>query len=96
MQSREKNVQDDHGRLLTKQQQEFFKDSKVRDENGNLKVLYHGTRNDFTVFDINKSGSSSKQAKAGFWFTESSEGARKLLTVYGMAKMILHVLWKCI
>lgn len=33
---------DSKGRTLTKEQQEYFKDSKVRDENGNLKVLYHG------------------------------------------------------
>lgn len=34
---------DSTGRILTKEQQEYFKDSKIRDENGNLKVLYHGT-----------------------------------------------------
>lgn len=31
------------GKELTKEQQEFFKDSTVRDENGNLLVVYHGT-----------------------------------------------------
>jgi hypothetical protein len=52
---------DSEGRTLTKEQQEFFKDSKVRDENGNLKVMYHGspngTRNvlkDGTYFTENK------------------------------------------
>lgn len=36
---------------LSDQQQEYFKDSKVRDENGNLMVMYHGTPyGDFTVF----------------------------------------------
>lgn len=68
-------TQDNQGRKLSEQQQEFFKDSKARDDNGNLISLYHGTRNDFTVFDITKSGESSKQAKVGFWFTESKEGA---------------------
>ena len=34
---------DNKGRQLTKEQQEEFKNSKVRDENGNLKVMYHGT-----------------------------------------------------
>lgn len=70
-----KPTQDNQGRKLSEQQQEFFKDSKARDNNGNLISLYHGTRNDFTVFDITKSGESSKQAKVGFWFTESKEGA---------------------
>lgn len=42
------------GKKLTKEQQEYFKDSKARDENGNLKVVYHGTRKaDFTVFKRN-------------------------------------------
>ncbi len=31
---------DNQGRQLSKQQQEFFKDSKVRDENGNLSTVY--------------------------------------------------------
>lgn len=85
MQLNENNVQeldnssfslDDKGRTLTKEQQEYFKDSKVRDKNGNLKTMYHGTRNDFTVFDINKSGESSNNSKVGFWFTENSDGAK--------------------
>ena len=44
---------DSDGTQLTKEQMEFFKDSKVRDENGNLKVMYHGTERGagFTVFD---------------------------------------------
>lgn len=37
---------------LSKEQEEYFKDSKVRDENGNLKVMYHGTSaGGHTVFD---------------------------------------------
>ena len=68
---------DNKGRKLSKEQQEYFKNSKVRDENGNLKVMYHGTKNDFTIFDINKSGKSSQNSKVGFWFTENSEGAEK-------------------
>lgn len=46
------SMSDNQGRKLTKEQQEFFKDSKVRDENGNLLVVYHGTGNkDFNVFE---------------------------------------------
>jgi hypothetical protein len=43
---------DSEGNTLTKGQQEFFKDSKVRDKNGNLHVVYHATDADFTVFDV--------------------------------------------
>ena len=51
---------DSEGRQLTEGQREYFKDSKVRDENGALKVMYHGTPNgDFTVF------------KDGTYFTEN-------------------------
>lgn len=49
------NDTDSSGRKLSKQQQEYFKNSKIRDEKGNLKIMYHGTSNDFTVFDNKKS-----------------------------------------
>jgi len=42
---------DSEGKNLTEAQAEFFKDSQVRDENGNLLVVYHGTSNiGFTEF----------------------------------------------
>lgn len=46
---------DSLGNKLSKQQQTYFKHSKVRDENGNLLVVYHGTNENFTVFDAAKS-----------------------------------------
>ena len=46
---------DSAGNELSEQQQEYFKDSKVRDEEGRLLVVYHGTDTDFTVFDRTKS-----------------------------------------
>ena len=48
------SLSDSEGRELTKEQQEYFKDSKVRDEDGNLRVVYHGSSEDFTVFDRTK------------------------------------------
>ena len=43
---------DSDGKKLTKEQSEYFKDSKMRDENGNLKVMYHGSQDaGFHVFD---------------------------------------------
>lgn len=43
---------DSSGRELSKGQQDFFKDSKIRDFEGNLLKLYHGTRNGgFTKFN---------------------------------------------
>lgn len=55
-------VTDSEGRTLTKQQQEYFKDSKVRDENGNLQVVYHGTNNfGFTEFKRNVNYYTSRE-----------------------------------
>lgn len=51
------SLRDSDGNELTEQQQEYFKDSKVRDENGNLLVMYHGTPNEFTVFKNKGDGS---------------------------------------
>jgi hypothetical protein len=42
---------DTSGRKLSEQQQEYFANSKARDENGNLLVMYHGSPNaGFTEF----------------------------------------------
>ena len=46
--------EDSQGRKLSDEQIEFFKESKVRDENGALTPVYHGTQSDFTIFDITK------------------------------------------
>lgn len=63
---------------LSEGQQNYFKDSKIRDENGNLKKMYHGTRGDFTVFGKNKTSSNSNSdASIGYWFTPTEEGATK-------------------
>ena len=71
---------DNQGRELTEEQQEFFKDSKIVDENGNLKVMYHGTSADFTVFDPFVSGGKNGTAEGyGLYFADSPEVSK----VYG-------------
>lgn len=35
---------DSQGKTLSETQQKFFADSRVRDKNGNLQIVYHGTR----------------------------------------------------
>lgn len=66
---------DSAGRELTVQQQEYFKDSKVRDEDGRLKVMYHGTNADkpFTVFDTY--GGKFELFGRGSYFTDDPEVA---------------------
>lgn len=68
---------DSKGRELTEQQQEYFKDSKVRDENGNLLVMYHGTsKPGFNVFDIKKASPYGMHG-SGFYFTTDSQHAKE-------------------
>ena len=64
---------DSNGNTLSKEQQEFFKDSKVRDESGNLRVVYHGTDADFTVFDADKDLTGEK-----YYFAASRTWVKKL------------------
>lgn len=54
------SMYDTNNRNLSEEQQNYFKDSKVRDENGNLKTVYHGTKRADRVgnyFDPNKATS---------------------------------------
>lgn len=50
-----KRSTDNEGNELTDEQLDYFKDSKVRDKNGKLLKMYHGSLQSFTVFDRNKS-----------------------------------------
>lgn len=70
--------EDTQGRKLSDNQKEYFKDvsPELKDENGNIKVLYHGSNSEFTIFDPNKGGASNSKAGVGFWFTESGTGAK--------------------
>lgn len=73
--------EDSQGRKLTEAQQEFFRYSKVVDEDGQLKVMYRGGNSDFTVFDRKKSSYSNLYGR-GFYFTDSEAHAKQ----YGNAK----------
>ena len=55
---------------LSEEQEAYFKDSKVRDENGNLKVMYHGTsKGGFNSFDTY--GSNYGLMGTGSYFTDN-------------------------
>lgn len=69
------------GQKLTSEQQAFFKDSKMRDDNGNLLELYHGTPNGgFTVFDPYQSWIADNPSPANF-FTDNKEIVDKYYNV---------------
>lgn len=74
-------TQDNQGRQLSNQQQEFFKDSKVRDEKGNLLTVYHGTMGEFNIFDIKKAGINYENSWSalgrGFYFTPNYDSAKE-------------------
>src|SRR5690606_21933362 len=59
---------DSEGRELTVEQAKYFKDSKVRDELGNLLVVYHGTTWDFNIFDKSRTNVENDFGQ-GFYFT---------------------------
>lgn len=45
------NEKDSDGNILTNSQSSYFKNSVVRDSSSRLQVCYHGSKNDFNVFD---------------------------------------------
>lgn len=77
------SLTDNQGRTLTKEKQEYFKDSKVRDENGNLLTVYHGSENEFNTFDIDRAGARGSYYTSGFYFTTSKESAKDYATNKG-------------
>lgn len=70
------------GQELSNEQKEFFKDSKIRDENGNLLVLYHGTTNGgfdsfntkaiFLTDSLDISQTYSKSINKGYKFSKTN------------------------
>lgn len=67
--------EDSEGRKLSEAQIEYFKDSKVVDEQGRLLVVYHGSPAVFTVFDTEKIGRNGSQEGKGIYFTDNKNFA---------------------
>ena len=78
---------DSQGRKLAEAQQEFFRDSKVRDEDGKLVPVYHATYDEFTVFNREMLGAITDgnatdanfaaTSHIGFWFNEKDLSKHK-------------------
>lgn len=60
---------------LTNAQKEYFKDSVVRDKEGNLIPMYHGTPNTFNTFSYSHIGTNGTACGAGFNFTSNRKTA---------------------
>ena len=68
---------DSNGNELSKEQQEFFKDSKVRDANGNLLVVYHGSpKGNTTIFDKSKTSKDNDMGQ-GIYFSTNINDANE-------------------
>lgn len=69
---------DSEGTQLTEAQQEFFRDSKVRDSKGRLLVVCHGTPDGkFYEFSYDKAGMvGGSQHGYGFYFSDSERDAK--------------------
>lgn len=69
-------TEDTSGRELSEEQKEFFKDSKVRTEDGKLMVMYHGSNSRFTVFDRSAGIANGRNFGDGFYFTNKERDAK--------------------
>jgi hypothetical protein len=66
--------EDSEGKQLSEGQMEYFKDSKIVDDNGKLKVMYHGSPFTFTKFE-DRPSVNGRVYGDGFYFTESKKQA---------------------
>ena len=67
---------DNKGRKLSKKQSDYFKDSLIRDVDGRLITVYHGTNNDFSIFLHDHIGKNGSAEGYGFYFTDSQNFAK--------------------
>lgn len=72
-----RSLKDSQGRTLTEAQQKFFAESKARDSDGNLMVVYHGTEGEFYTYDkaLRGTNTGARDAKLGFFFTSNYDVA---------------------
>ena len=73
-------LRDNQGRELTKAQAEKFKDSQVRDKDGRLKTVYHGSSAVFNVVSADFMSQHGRSEGPGFYFTvdkDMAEGYQK-------------------
>lgn len=67
--------EDSNGKKLSEGQKEFFKNSKILDENGNLLLMYHGSKTDVNEFSKEFISGWNMFGK-GYYFTSSKRRAQ--------------------
>ena len=93
------SLSDSDGKQLTKEQNEYFKDSKVRDDDGNLMVMYHGSQDaGFHVFDPKMSDDDTSlffvdrnDVAASYSGTTETYEARTIRTVEDMNNFLAEI-----
>lgn len=71
---------DSSGKELSAEQKEYFKDSKVRDADGRLLTIYHGTNNDFYTFEDGHTRTKTRlNFGRGFYFSASRSMAENYI-----------------
>ena len=82
---------DSAGRELSEGQREFFKDSKVRDDDGQLLVMYHGTTHygDITKFKPGKTG----WLGPGIYLTSRESDAQRYADAMGPGNGTMYQLY---
>ena len=71
------SLTDNQGRKLTKEQQEYFKNSKVVDDKGNLLTVYRGEpTKGKTEYIAKKGGGNKENNEYGIYFTNSKDFAK--------------------
>ncbi len=87
------SLKDSEGRGLSQEQAKFFENSKVRDKEGNLQVVYHGTEGVFYVYDkaLRGSNTGAEDAQLGFFFTDSIDVAKEY-AIYTQDRKVLSLM----
>lgn len=66
--------------ILSKEQELFFKDSKIRDNEGKLLIVYHGSGTNIKSFQNQFTGQGNDQYGSGFYFTTDVDTAESYTT----------------
>ena len=93
------SLSDSDGKQLTKEQNEYFKDSKMRDDDGNLMVMYHGSQDaGFHVFDPKMSDDDTSfffvdrnDVAASYSGTTETYEAKTIRTAEDMNKFLAEI-----
>ena len=84
------NQKDSLGNILSPEQINYFKDSKVRDNTGNLLVCYHGSSAEFDTFDINKIKGGNSLGK-GFYFSSDFNTSAQYSKIQNVKQVYLNI-----